>query len=139
MEGNQSVFELEVDQVASKNLIDAARWARFIAIFVFIAMGCFLLLMIIGQSQISSAFSDFMPGESSINGFGVLLGVFIFIAIIVCVVFYFLIRGANLIRKGIEAKNILMLNDGLRSLKTYFIIYGVLAILGLLVNLIALI
>jgi len=139
MEENQSVFELEVDQIASKNLIDTAKWARFIAIFSFIAMGCFLLIIIAFQSRIADRISNYIPGMNESGGFGVLIGVIIFIFALVSVILVFLLRGANLIKKGIETKDQIMLNDGLRSLKTYFAIYGILAIIGVVFNLIGLI
>jgi len=139
MEENQSVFELQVDQTASKNLIDAAKWARFIAIFVFIAMGLFLLLMIAMQNRIAEAFSNLIPGMTSSSGFAALLIVCIVIVGVVSLIFSFLLRAANLIRKGIETKDQQMLINGLSLLKTYFAIYGVLAIIGVLFSLIGLI
>jgi len=139
MEENQSVFELQVDQEASKSLIDSARWARFIAIFCFIAMGCFLLILIAFQTRISYTLSNYIPGMSESGGFGVIIGVIIFIFAIISVILIFLLRGANLIKKGIETKNQQDLIEGLRALKTYFAIYGVLAIIGLVINLLSLI
>src|SRR6266496_1355009 len=128
MEENQSVFELKVDQTASKNLIDAAKWARFIAIFCFVAMGCFLLMLIAFRSRITETLSDYIPGMTPSEGFGLVLFVMIFIFAFLTVILVFLLRGASLIKKGIETKDQLMLNNGLRALKTYFAIYGVLAI-----------
>jgi len=139
MEENQSVFELQVDQEASKSLIDSARWARFIAIFCFIAMGCFLLILIAFQTRISYTLSSYIPGMSESGGFGVIIGVIIFVFAIISVILVFLLRGANLIKKAIETRNQQDLIEGLRSLKTYFAIYGVLAIIGLVMNLIVLI
>jgi hypothetical protein len=139
MEENQSVFELQVDQTASKNLVDAARWARFIAIFCFVAMGCFLLLMIAFQSRITNQLSSFFPGTSDSGGFGILIGLLLFVFAIVSVVLVFLLRGASLIKRGIENRNQQELTDGLKSLKIYFAIYGVLAIIGVVFNLIGLI
>jgi hypothetical protein len=139
MEENQSVFELEVDQTASRNLIDAAKWARFIAIFCFVAMGCFLLIIIAFQSRMTNTLTSYIPGMSESGGFGILIGVIIFLFALISVILVFLLRGANLIKKGIDTKNQQELIDGLRALKTYFAIYGVLAIIGVVMNLIGLI
>jgi hypothetical protein len=137
MEENQSLLELEIDQSASKSLIDAARWARFIAIFIFVMMACIILVIIFMRSRINTSISKVFP-EMPIEGFGFLLSVVIGVALVVSVVIFFLLRGANLIKKGVETNDQAVLTEGLRSLKIYFIIYGVLAIIGLFFNLIAL-
>lgn len=138
MEENQPVFELQIDQSASRSLIDAARWARFIAIFCFAAMGVFILLMIGFQAKMTYTVSNYIPGMTSSEGFGLLIGVILIIFLIVTVILVFLIRGATMIKRGVETKNQQDLIDGLRALKTYFSIYGVLAIIGLFFNLLAL-
>jgi len=47
---------------------------------------------------------------------------------------YFLFRGSILIKKGIETKSQDMFNNGLASLKAYFMMYGILAIIALISN-----
>jgi len=136
MEENSLMLELELDQTASKHLIDIARWAKFIAVFVFAAMACLLLVLILARNNISYRISNLFPGFT--EGFGLVLGVAIFVAIILSIVFFFLLRAANLIKRGVETKDQQLLTDGLRSLKIYFTIYGAFAIMGLVFNLLAL-
>src|ERR1043165_4920772 len=137
MEENQSILELQVDQTASKNLSDAARWAKFLSVTGFICMGLLLIFFLAMQSQIASAFSQVIPGFSNLNSFGLLITVIIIVVGIVCLLMYFLFRGSALIKKGIETKSQDTFNNGLASLKAYFTMYGILAIVGLLSNLVS--
>lgn len=135
MEENQSILELQVDQTASKNLSDATRWAKFLSITGFICMGLMLIVFIAMQSQIISTLSQVMPGFTEIPN-GMFIAVVVAAAAIVCILLYFLFRGSILIKKGIETKSQETFNTGLASLRAYFIMYGVLAIIGLISNLV---
>ena len=137
MEENQSILELQVDQTASKNLSDATRWAKFLSITGFACMGLMVIFFIAMQSQITSALSQVIPGFSNIDSFGILMAVIIIVAGIVGLSMYFLFRGSILVKKGIETKSQEIFNNGLASLKTYFIIYGIIAIIGLISNLVS--
>jgi|SRR5689334_19700815 len=138
MEENQSFLELQVDQTASKNLYDASRWAKFLSIAGFICMGVALVFFVAMRSQIASALAQVIPGFTNFESFGVLITGFIIAAGIGCVLMYFLLRGSILIKKGIQTKSQEAFNNGLASLKAYFTMYGILAILGLIFNLISL-
>lgn len=138
MEENQSILELQVDQTASKNLSDATRWAKFLSITGFVCMGLMVIFFIAMQSQITSALSQVIPGFSDIDSFGFLVTVIIIVAGIVCLLMYFLFRGSMLIKKGIETKSQEIFNNGLAALKAYFIMSGIIAIIGLVSNLVSL-
>jgi Na+-driven multidrug efflux pump len=137
MEENQSILELQVDQTASKNLSDATRWAKFLSITGFVCMGLMVICFIALQSQIASALSQVVPGFSDIGSFGMLISVIVIAAGLVCLLMYFLFRGSTLVKKGIETKSQETFNNGLASLKAYFIMYGVLAVIGLIINLVS--
>ena len=134
MDDNQSILELQVDRTASKNLAEVSRWAKFLSITGFVFMGCMLILFIAMRSQISSTLSQVIPGFADVNSLGVLVAFFIIIAGIVFLLMYFLFRGSILIKKGIETKSQDMFNNGLASLKAYFMMYGILAIIALISN-----
>jgi hypothetical protein len=138
MEENQSILDLHVDQTASKNLSDATRWAKFLSITGFICMGLMVIFFIAMQSQITSALSQVIPGFSDIDSFGFLVTVIIIVAGIGCLLMYFLFRGSMLIKKGIETKSQEIFNNGLAALKAYFIMSGIIAIIGLVSNLVSL-
>ena len=134
MDDNQSILELQVDQTASKNLSEVSRWAKFLSITGFVFMGCMLIVFIAMRSQIASTLSQVIPGFADVNSLGVLVAFFIIIAGIVFLLMYFLFRGSILIKKGIETKSQDMFNNGLASLKAYFMMYGILAIIALISN-----
>ena len=134
MDDNQSILELQVDQTASKNLSEVSRWAKFLSITGFVFMGCMLIVFIAMRSQIASTLSQVIPGFAEVNSLGVLVAFFIIIAGIVFLLMYFLFRGSILIKKGIETKSQDMFNNGLASLKAYFMMYGILAIIALISN-----
>jgi uncharacterized membrane protein YdbT with pleckstrin-like domain len=138
MEENQSILDLHVDQTASKNLSDVTRWAKFLSITGFICMGLFVLFFIAMQSQITNTLSQVMPEFSDIGSFGILIVVIIILAAIASLLMYFLLRGSVLIKKGIETKSQEIFNSGLASLKAYFTMHGIIAIIGLVLNLISL-
>jgi len=134
MDDNQSILELQVDQTASKNLAEVSRWAKFLSITGFVFMACMLIFFIAMRSQIASTLSQVIPGFADVNSLGVLVAFFIIIAGIVFLLMYFLFRGSILIKKGIETKSQDMFNNGLASLKAYFMMYGILAIIALISN-----
>jgi hypothetical protein len=137
MEENQSILELQVDQTASKSLSDAARWAKFLSLTGFVFMGLMLILCLAMKSQIAGALPRVIPGFANLESFGVLITAVIVAVGIGCVLIYFLFRGSALIKRGIETKNQETFNSGLASLKTYFTMYGILAIVGLISNLVS--
>jgi hypothetical protein len=137
MEENQSILELQVDQTASKNLSDVTRWAKFLSITGLVCMGVMVIFFIVMRSKIASALSQLIPGFSEIDSFGMLISIVVIGAGLVCVLMYFLFRGSVLIRKGIESKNQEVFNNGLASLRAYFTMYGVLAVIGLVINMVS--
>ena len=139
MDENQSILELQVDLSASRSLSDAARWARFLSIVGLSSMGLLILCLLLLRGTITNALSEFAPTIGLEQGFGFVLAILILAVLIVGVLMYFLFRGATLVKRGIETKNQETFNNGLSSLKTYFAMYGVLAILGVFGNLIVLI
>jgi Na+-driven multidrug efflux pump len=137
MEENQSILELQVDQTASKNLKDATRWAKFLSVTGFVCMGLMLIFFVTMQSQIAGALSQVIPAFSNLDSLGVLITIVIVAVAIFCLLLYFLFRGSALIRKGIETKSQEIFNSGLASFKAYFTMYGILAIVGLVINLVS--
>jgi hypothetical protein len=55
----------------------------------------------------------------------------------VCLLMYFLFRGSILIKRGIETKSQEIFNNGLASLKAYFTMHGIIAIIGLVFKLVS--
>jgi len=137
MEQEQSLFTLEIDDISSQHLAETARWGRFLAITGIAGAGLVLLFLLIFGSVIMSTLSAFLPvaaGEMFTAG---ILTVFIVLFLgIAGTLLFFLLSGTNGIKRGIQEKNQAALDKGLAHLKVYFIIYTILAGLGLLTNLI---
>lgn len=137
MEENQSILELQVDQTASKNLSDAARWAKFFSVAGLVCLGLMLTFLVAMRSQLANALSQVVPGFSNLNDVRVLLTMIIIVVAILCLLLYFLFRGSTLIKRGIETKSQEVFNSGLASLKAYFTMYGILAIIVFITNLVS--
>jgi hypothetical protein len=63
----------------------------------------------------------------------------IIVIAIVAVLMSFLIKGANRIRAGIQNRDQVLFNNGLGNLKNFFVMYGVLAVLGMVFTLLGLV
>jgi len=134
MDENQSFLELQVDQDLSANLMEASRWGKFLAVMVIVAIGLFFLMAILLSGRLAGQFLtvEQMQGNGAdLLMVGLIVG-FAIIGIIVGILMSFLIKGANRIRNGIRNKDQMLFNSGLANLKNYFVMYGVLSILGLL-------
>jgi len=134
----ESMLEMHLDYDGGNILKETVRWSRFLSVVGLIGLGVCLLvtvLMLMGGALLT-AFSQVMPG---IEGFaGVLLIFCLFVFGIVGILVWMLYRFSTLIRRGIEMQDQAIFNQGMKSLKIYFLISGIFAILGLLINLISL-
>jgi uncharacterized membrane protein len=98
-----------------------------------IALGIYLLLVLVGGSYISALVQQTYGLEGAglvglvIAGVIVVLGILIFVVVM-------LYRFSVLTRRGIETQDQATFNRGLKSLKTYFLINGILGILLLLMT-----
>jgi hypothetical protein len=134
MEDNQSssIFEMELDSYDELHLQSISKWSRFIAVTCIVLMAVFLVIFISMGQQIIEAIS-----KLGFLGFDFDLGSLIWAIIIVVIImagtwFYFLLRSAILIKRGIQSKNIQEIAAGFNALKIYFIISFVISVLGIL-------
>src|SRR5688572_2244701 len=131
----QPIFDLNVDEMANRNLWGAAGWAKFLSIVVFIGIALAIIAFLSLKSQITSTLSQFIPG---MDGLGFAVGLLAAAVVIAVILFYFLINGAILVRNGLLNKDQLTFNDGLASMKNYFIMYGVIAIITIILTILGL-
>lgn len=132
----ESLLELNVDYDSGNILKDTARWTRFISVTGMIGIGFFLLVLLIAGSALLALFSQTLPGIQAFAG--VIVGAVIVVFGIMGVMVYVLFRFSSLTRKGLETQNQEIFNQGLNGLKIFFIINGVLALIGLFFNLLSL-
>ncbi len=116
--------ELKIDGEISGYLLEAGRWSKFIAITFYILLGIIIAAALFSKGDIIGG--DY--GDQHFIRLLIILGVS---AVIVISTFYFLVNFANKVKAGIAAENIDTVNKGLHSLKTYFIIIGIIMMLQL--------
>ena len=133
-DNRSSIFsDLSVTPIIGSHLIQTSKWCRFISIVCIIFLAIFLLMMFVAGSTIAPLISSIIPGAENYIG-TLLLVVFGVVIIISGVLVFFLLRFSVLTRRGIELRNQDIFNEGLKALKMYFVIYGILAILGVIGN-----
>lgn len=127
-------MDLEIDSNVHQQLNDAGKWTRFISIVMFVASGLILLFGVIGGAALSNVFRNLGSGYSVLGDFdgGIFIAIVAFVAIVLAVVYYFLFDFSNKIKTALLSENIGEFNKGLRSLKTFFIITTIFAIISLL-------
>jgi hypothetical protein len=128
----ETLLSLNVDYDAGIVLRETARWTKFIAIVGIIGVVIMLLALALAGTYLINLYSQMFPGIHEFAG-AIIFIVFIVIAILGFMVFL-LYRFSTLIKRGIETQDQSIFNRGLNSLKIYFIISGVFAILSLLSN-----
>lgn len=138
MDENQSLFELEIDHTTSEEVLDTCRWQKMFGILLLTIIGLVLLAFLIAWDKIWGLIEEAIAAEAGQAAMAVIVGVLLLVAAVFGVMAWFLLRGAGRIQSAIRIKDQLLFNNGLSDLKTFFIIYGVISILGLLGNLIAL-
>ena len=122
---------LQFDNDARRTLFEASKWARLISIVVFIGCGLFLLLLFFAGSRITSFFesSVFATLEaSSMAIVGTVIGILL---VLVVATYYFLFHFSTKVKQGLVAEDTTGINAGFGSLKIYFIITSVIAIISL--------
>lgn len=138
MEENRSLLNMGVDPEGHTQLTETARWSKLLAILVLSAFGLLLLLMIfLGSKMVESMGMLSTTEEQSAVGIA-LIAVFVIAGVIVGVLMSFLIKAANRIRLGLQSNDQVLFNSGLASLKNYFVMYGILSIIGTLFTLLGL-
>ena len=138
MDDNQSLFELEVDPITSEELQDTSRWQKMFGVMILSGIGLVLLAFLLGWNKVAALVDETVAGEGSQAAMAVMVVIVLLVALVLVIMAWFLIRGAGRIKAALQVKDQLLFNNGLGDLKTFFIIYGVISILGLLANLVAL-
>lgn len=138
MENNQqdSFLQFHLDYDGGNTLKEAVRWSRFCAIVGIILLSLCVLLVVFLGSAIVSALSRFMPAIEGLASLGAA------ILIVACLVgfgiggvlVYMLYQFSTLTRKGIEHQDQTAFSEGMKNLKNYFLISGIIAVISLLFN-----
>ncbi len=124
-------FDLEIDEKSKANLLLAAKHAKNLTISVFVLLAI-ALLAIIGFSFFGNVFGkSALSSLFEIGGYSVFLLFFFLIVCIIAILFFnLLLSFSKKTSSGLNNNDIVELTSGFNSLKIYFIISGVVMILG---------
>jgi hypothetical protein len=137
MNEDQSLFELEVDHGIAEELLDTSRWQRMFGILMFSVIGLITLALLVGWSKIAVLIDEAIAGEGSQAAMAVVVVAVFLVAVVIGIMSWLLIRSSGRIKTAIRLKDQALFNEGLSDLKTFFIVYGVISLLGLLGNLVS--
>jgi predicted lysophospholipase L1 biosynthesis ABC-type transport system permease subunit len=132
----ESLLEMHLDYDGGNILRETVRWSRFLSIVGFVGAGLFILVMALLGNTLMTIYSRMLPGIEAFAG--IIIVAFLLLFGILGVMAWMLYRFSSLTRKGIEMQDQAIFTQGLKSLKVYFLISGIFAILGLLFNLFSL-
>jgi Ni/Fe-hydrogenase subunit HybB-like protein len=132
---NEPLFDLQLDHEAGAHFHESSKWAKFLSVIYFIAIGVVLLVLLFAATAMINAFQEYRPDFAGAGGIlvaaviiGLVLGLF---------TTFLLFRFATLTKQGIERRDQIIFNRGLQALKNYFMIYGVIAMLTLIFSIIS--
>jgi uncharacterized membrane protein len=127
---------MNLDYDGGNTLQETVRWSKFLAIVGIIALGIYLLVLLVGGSYIAALFQQTYGLEGAGLVGLVIAGIIVVLAVLIFVV-VMLYRFSVLTRRGIETQDQAAFNRGLKSLKTYFLINGIFGILILLLTIVS--
>ena len=132
----ESLLDMHLDYDGGNRLLETVRWSRFLSISGMICIGLFTLALVISGPKVIALYDESYPG---LENFVVpIIILFLLLIGALCVLVLMLYRFSTMTRKGIDGRDQAMFNQGLKGLKTYFLISGVMAILGLLFDILTL-
>ena len=128
---------MHLDYDGGNILNETVRWSRFLSIVGIIGLALFALVFLLMGTALIAAFSRFAPGLETLGAMGgaVVIAVGLAFLAVMGFVVFMLYRFSTLTRKGIERQDQATFAEGMNSLKIYFIISGIFALLALLGNL----
>lgn len=140
MEENQSLLDLQVDREAAQQLTEVSRWGKFLGLLISIGCGLVFLLIVFLWARFASLLfpKDELDPQNVQMARILIIVVLLIMGLIIGIMMSFLIKGANRIRLGIHNRDQLLFNSGLNSIRNYFAMYGVLALISLFFELLGL-
>ena len=127
---------LQVDAEVRQQLNDTSRWTKFISIVMFVACGLILLFGVIAGTQLTSTFKKLGGVYNVLGGFDSYIFIIIIVVVValLAVIYYFLFDFSRKIKTALLSESTTEFNGALKSLRTFFIITTVFAVLSLLMN-----
>ncbi len=127
-------MDLHMDDDVRQQLYEAGKWTKFISIVMFVACGLLLLVGLLGGASLLSVFRSLGATYGYFGEFGgvVLIAIIVVFVGVLALVYYFLFTFSRKIKTALLTNNTTDLNAGLKSLKIFFIITTVFAMISLL-------
>jgi len=126
-----SLFELQVDNVASAYLKEAARWAKFLAILGFILCGFIVLIALFAGSIMATAFGTLGAGRTGlIGGAGVSI-LYIAFSLLYFFPCLYLYNFASKMQVALRSNDQEFLNQSFKNLKSCYRFIGILMVVYL--------
>jgi hypothetical protein len=130
-----SLFELQVDHESRNHFKEATKWSNFIAVIYFVCFGLLVLVMLLAGSllfnsaRLSSQYEGLETAQTGNTAIQLVMG----IAMIGFLIYggLMLLRFSSSCRKGVEMQDQQSFNFGLKGLRNYFISVGIVAVLGI--------
>lgn len=119
-ENNSSIFNFGFDDAGKSHLKNISQWAGICAVVAFVALGITLLEIVMMATR-----SSYAAGN--------ILGTSFFQVVISLLMNILLYNASAQIRKALNAVDQTQLTRGLRTLKTYFKVYGILLIIVMVI------
>jgi heme/copper-type cytochrome/quinol oxidase subunit 2 len=127
------LLEMHLDYDGGNTLQETVRWSKFLAIVGMIGLGIYLLVVLVGASFIGALVQQ-TYGLEGAGLVGLVIAAIIFVLAVLIFVVVMLYRFSVFTRRGIDTQDQVSFNRGLKSLKTYFLINGIIGILYLLLT-----
>lgn len=137
-----SLFELQVDHESRNHFKEATKWSNFIAVIYFVCFGLLLLGMLLAGSLLfnSPRLSGEYEGVEMQTG-NMALQMVMGIVMVAFLIYggLMLLRFSSSCRRGVEMQDQQSFNFGLKGLRNYFISVAIVAVLGILDDVITII
>ena len=132
----QSLLQMNLDYDGGHILHETVRWSRFLSIVGIIGISLMVLVFALAGTALVAALQVFAPNIAGIAGLGtaIIMAVVLIVFAVLGFSIFMLYRFSVLTRRGIDQQDQAAFTEGMKCLKIYFIISGISAILGLLVN-----
>ncbi len=132
---DKDLIKFELDDELIKNLLEIARWARFISISIFI----FLAFMAIAALSIGEVMKNMPAGQQLPFGPEVLSTMYLAFALIGFIPTFFLFKFSGRLKQAVELNDKSYINEAFRYLKSHYKFIGITVMITILLYLMAII
>lgn len=136
-EQNSSFLELELDDMTSGILKEAAKWSRYVVVAFYICCGLMLFAvfgLFMAGDTFTRAFEDTVGGFAGSIGLVMITVFLLVVTVIIGILAYLLGKFSSRVKQGILENNQRMIAEGVAGLKNYLTITAVFGVLSVLAS-----